>query len=171
MLEICIQTSYDQNVQLILKSYLPVVHGTTLNYVYDLFIVFWNCYDRVVFYFSFYVAYSHPRDNCIYLCIMTSKNNYTYILYIHFAYSYTKQCKSESVSFLLTEIKQRLTILKKEGPSWSWSYGSWIYNHLCNQCLSLLTLWVRIPHFYLGCLDNRFVLFLFLFFLFHFLHI
>jgi hypothetical protein len=30
MLEICIQTSYDQNVQLILKSYLPVVYGTTL---------------------------------------------------------------------------------------------------------------------------------------------
>jgi hypothetical protein len=24
-----------------------------------------------------------------------------------------------------------------------WSYGSWIY--LCNQCLSPLTLWVRIP--------------------------
>jgi hypothetical protein len=31
MLEICIQTSYDQNVQLILKSYLPLVYGTTLN--------------------------------------------------------------------------------------------------------------------------------------------
>jgi hypothetical protein len=31
MLEICIQTSYDQNVQLILKSYLPVVLGTILN--------------------------------------------------------------------------------------------------------------------------------------------
>jgi hypothetical protein len=30
MLEICIQISYDQNVQLILKSYLPVVYGTTL---------------------------------------------------------------------------------------------------------------------------------------------
>ena len=30
MLEICIQTTYDQNVQLILKSYLPVVYGTTL---------------------------------------------------------------------------------------------------------------------------------------------
>ena len=30
MLEICIQTSYDQNVQLILKSYLPVVYGTTI---------------------------------------------------------------------------------------------------------------------------------------------
>ena len=31
------------------------------------------------------------------------------------------------------------------GPSWSLSFGSWIYNYLCNQCLSPLTLWVRIP--------------------------
>ena len=31
-----------------------------------------------------------------------------------------------------------------QGPSWSWSYGSSIYNYLCNQCLSPLTLWVRI---------------------------
>jgi hypothetical protein len=36
MLEICIQTSYDQNVQLILKSYLPVVYGTPLNNNYAL---------------------------------------------------------------------------------------------------------------------------------------
>ena len=28
--------------------------------------------------------------------------------------------------------------------SWPWSYGSWIYNYLCNQCLSPLMLWVRI---------------------------
>jgi hypothetical protein len=31
MLDICMQTSYDQNVQLISKSYLPVVYGTSLN--------------------------------------------------------------------------------------------------------------------------------------------
>ena len=31
------------------------------------------------------------------------------------------------------------------GGSWSWSCGSWIYNYLCNQCLSPLTLWVRTP--------------------------
>jgi len=30
------------------------------------------------------------------------------------------------------------------GPSWLWSYGSWIYNYLCNLCLSPLMLWVRI---------------------------
>ena len=29
------------------------------------------------------------------------------------------------------------------GSYWLWSYGGWIYNYLCNQCLSQLTLWVR----------------------------
>jgi len=27
----------------------------------------------------------------------------------------------------------------------SWSYCSWIYNYLCNQCLSPLKLWVQTP--------------------------
>ena len=31
----------------------------------------------------------------------------------------------------------------KLGLSWPWSYGSWIYNNLCNQCLSS-QMWVRI---------------------------
>jgi len=31
------------------------------------------------------------------------------------------------------------------GPSWPWLPGSWIYNYLCNQCLSPLMLWVGIP--------------------------
>jgi hypothetical protein len=30
------------------------------------------------------------------------------------------------------------------GPSWSWLYGSWIYNYLCNRCLSPL-MWVEPP--------------------------
>ena len=30
------------------------------------------------------------------------------------------------------------------GPLWPWSYGIWIYNYLCNQCLSPLMLWVQI---------------------------
>ena len=38
MLEIWIQISYDQNVQLILKSYLPVVLGATLNSLQNLFL-------------------------------------------------------------------------------------------------------------------------------------
>jgi len=33
-----------------------------------------------------------------------------------------------------------------KGLSWSRSYGSWIYNYLCKQCISPLTLRVRINH-------------------------
>jgi hypothetical protein len=38
-----------------------------------------------------------------------------------------------------------ILILNAGRGSWSWSYGSWIYNNLCNQCLSLLKLWGWIP--------------------------
>ena len=31
----------------------------------------------------------------------------------------------------------------KRKVSWPWSYGSWIYNYLCNQWLTPLTLWIR----------------------------
>ena len=41
---------------------------------------------------------------------------------------------------------------KIQGASWSWSYDSCIYNYLFNQCLSPLTLWVRIP--YRQCVFN-----------------
>ena len=36
-----------------------------------------------------------------------------------------------------------LNVLKQWGPSWSWSYGSWVYNYLCNQCLSPLKFMAR----------------------------
>ena len=39
---------------------------------------------------------------------------------------------------------QRLIDCLVEGSSWRWSYSGWIYNYLCNQCLSPLMLWVRI---------------------------
>ena len=45
---------------------------------------------------------------------------------------------SEPVNYLLVFLLAR-------GPLWSWSYGSWIYNYLCNPCLSSLLLWVRTP--------------------------
>jgi hypothetical protein len=32
-----------------------------------------------------------------------------------------------------------------KGLSWPWSYGGWIHNYLCNQCLLPLMLWVRLP--------------------------
>jgi hypothetical protein len=41
--------------------------------------------------------------------------------------------------------KYALTTKRIEGPSLPWSYGSWIYNYLWNQCISPLKLWVRTP--------------------------
>ena len=37
----------------------------------------------------------------------------------------------------------QLSVIK--GQSWPWSYGSWIYNYLCNQYLSQLKLSVQTP--------------------------
>jgi hypothetical protein len=39
-------------------------------------------------------------------------------------------------------VRQSYHIIQK-GPSWPWSYGSWIYNYLFSQCLSPLTFWIR----------------------------
>jgi hypothetical protein len=44
---------------------------------------------------------------------------------------------------LLKGLRIGLVTLPIKGPSWLWSYGSWIYNYLCNICLSPLKLWVR----------------------------
>ena len=51
--------------------------------------------------------------------------------------------------YKLEQCKSKININKlekwKEGKSWSWSCGSLIYNYLCNQRLSPLTLRIRIP--------------------------
>ena len=55
-------------------------------------------------------------------------------------------CSVSVSSLILTNITwcdQRKNVQITEGLLWS--YGSWIYNYLCNQCLSLLTLWDRTP--------------------------
>ena len=35
-------------------------------------------------------------------------------------------------------------LYRPKSSSWSLSYSSWIYNYMCNQCPSPLTLWVHI---------------------------
>jgi hypothetical protein len=53
----------------------------------------------------------------------------------------------------VSEFKAWAAVQGSPRPSWSWSCGSWICNYLCNQCLSHLTLWVRIL-FMQGVLDS-----------------
>jgi len=58
------------------------------------------------------------------------------------------------MSNILLENNMNFPNLKMcEGPSWSWSYGSWVFNYLFNQRLSPLMLWVRISLMW-GVLDT-----------------
>jgi hypothetical protein len=50
--------------------------------------------------------------------------------------------KISSTYFLLHFGKYKRHL--KKWLSWPWSYGSWIYNYLCNQRISPLMLWVQI---------------------------
>ena len=47
-----------------------------------------------------------------------------------------------SIRVQIFKVKQRFKW--NQGPSWPWSYDSWIDNYLWNQSLSPLMLWVRI---------------------------
>jgi hypothetical protein len=47
--------------------------------------------------------------------------------------------------FVSIRSSSTLSPISLKRPSWSWSYGSWIYSYLYNQCLSPLKLRVRIP--------------------------
>ena len=45
----------------------------------------------------------------------------------------------------ITEMLLKVALnVNTQGQSWSWSYLSWIYNYLCNQYQSPLTLWMQI---------------------------
>jgi hypothetical protein len=46
------------------------------------------------------------------------------------------------------------TLKRDKGSSWSWSYASWIYNYLCNQCSSPPKSWVR-TSFMARCTRNK----------------
>ena len=49
---------------------------------------------------------------------------------------------SRTLLYLCFQLRYYTQIV--QGLSWLWPYGSWIYNYLCNQCLSSVMLWVRI---------------------------
>ena len=55
-----------------------------------------------------------------------------------------KEIKENEITVLISSSVERFSSIFNFSPSpWSWSYGSWIYNYLCNQFLSPLKLWVR----------------------------
>ena len=64
---------------------------------------------------------------------------------IYNIFKYTEIRSFYNNALKITSVSIDLSLSYGEGRGWSWSYGSWIYSYLCNQCLSPLKLWVRIP--------------------------
>ena len=60
----------------------------------------------------------------------------------------SKKClRGAGLGFVISLAFSNFTLFfQMRGPSWS--FGSWIYNYMCDKCLSPLTLWVRIPLMY-----------------------
>ena len=57
----------------------------------------------------------------------------------------TQQINKKKASTSMSSVSKAPEKKKNIHPMWSWSYGSWISNFICNQCLSPLMLWVRTP--------------------------
>jgi hypothetical protein len=67
-----------------------------------------------------------------------------YITPIKALFIYLNLCPSVKLESLSCSSTKHPYPFLLRRPSWPWSYGSWIYNYLCNQCLSSLALWVLI---------------------------
>ena len=107
----------------------------------------------------FVIGYQNIRGQMIYLLLLTRTSEVTWFI----CYWLPEHPRSHDlfvivaqslvfcvVTFVLFFIMRHLAIVflfdfhYTEGPSWPWSYDSWIYNYLCNQCLLPLMLWVWI---------------------------
>ena len=91
----------------------------------------WSCFDFCVY-------------SCVLLFVFLSWHN---VFFYHVCESTSRSSwyaiHSKTIQIYILIVNWIVRIV--QGPSWSWSYGTWIDNYLCNQCLSPLTLWVRIP--------------------------
>jgi hypothetical protein len=79
----------------------------------------------------------------LYVFILQTVHNFSFSSIVYFSFFF--QCFYRYIPyeiiymFCLAHICTAINVTSiqtKRGLSWPWSYGSWIYNYLCNQCLS-----------------------------------
>ena len=80
---------------------------------------------------------------CFLFCLSSSCALRTVCMMLCFLFSLSSSCALRTVCIMLCFLFC-LSSSCGLGTSWPWLYGSWIYNYLCNQCLSPLMLWVQI---------------------------
>ena len=103
---------------------------------------YWNLKHNFKIYFLQSVASYQKKWPCFFSPVKVFKRNAKFCQFTRKLYA--------SASVIIILIAQHLLL---KGSS-SWSYGSWIYNYLCNQCPSPLALWVRML-LRRGVLDTR----------------
>ena len=89
------------------------------------------------------IYYIQIWDKCA--SINHVNKDYTNVLNISFILYKFWEGSAELSSGEFFNILWKSFYWRNGGLSWLWSYGCWIYNYLCNQCLSSITLWVRTP--------------------------
>ena len=93
---------------------------------------------------------THPRFHCILKLYNPFISHFHLFFNLHVIELF--HFKLAKYAILVNLSRSKICSLKNfdrhthilQGLLWSWSYGSWIYNYLCNQCLSPIMLWVRI---------------------------
>ena len=102
-----------------------------------LLISLYTCFVYCILSVTMYI-----KVNSVFLCWILDFAVFSIALILYFIIDFLILSVSFDFSLLFTyrfhELKWTIRNYI-EGPSWS--YGSWIYNNLCNQCLSPLKLW------------------------------
>ena len=97
--------------------------------------------------FYLYTLYIQTINNVMWLWLIRKLNispEYRSLIFNILTHYNIKICWT-SQNMFSSHYQKQFFVLIQRWLSWSWSYCSWIYNYLCNQCLSSLTLWVQIP--------------------------
>jgi len=72
------------------------------------------------------------------ICIFFKYTAFCYQLCVNYVSIVTKNVHLSNFQATVHQLSNYSLNPLSMGPLWSWSYGSWIYNYLCNQCLSPL---------------------------------
>ena len=102
--------------------------------------------DHVLGLFNFELLWGQDVNRCLryynkwYISKSPPHPQNQYSIYLWLVCPTTQIVVTISIFSWISPPHLRMTIYSQG----SWSHGSWIYNYLCNHCLSPLMLWARI---------------------------
>ena len=151
---------YQQCTQVIKKCLIYLINKTYY------FLLYWNFHST----FNYMLINWQQRitheslivsitNNSLRECVKSVFNEWGSMWDLIIENNYHQYQKTLLSNFTLVHFKRCRFVIEvlysnpEHGPSWSWSHGSWIYNYMCNQCISQVTFWVQVPLWW-GMLDT-----------------